>query len=241
MTAARLRGYRRPSLWTWMLRVLGWTIALVILVAGTYALAAIALGAIPVNSSFVQSPQGVSIYVRTNGVHAELILPTREAGVDWSVDHPPAHMRALATPLKWLAFGWGDRGFFADTPTWSDLRMTTALSALSGTGPGAMHVEYLDSPLSYKAFEIKVSRDQYARLVANIRSSFARDAAGRPQRANVPGYFAYDAFYEASTRYRPWFTCNDWVRTALSEAGVRAPVWSPFDVALFFQLRRIGS
>lgn len=239
MTGAVLKGYRRPSLWTWLLRIFGWLIALVILVVGAYALTALALGAIPVNSSFVESPGGVSIYVRTNGVHAELILPTREAGVDWSIAHPPSDMRAVSKPLNWVAFGWGDRGFFASTPTWSDLHIATALSALSGTGPGAMHVEYVNSPLSYKTQEIKVSRDQYLRLAAHIRSSFARDAAGQPLRANVPGYFAYDAFYEASLRYRPWFTCNDWVRSALTEAGVRAPMWSPFDIALFYQLRRI--
>lgn len=239
MTVAVTKGYRRPSLLTWMLRIFGWLMALVLLAVGAYALTAVALGAIPVNSAFVESPGGVPIYVRTNGVHAELILPTREAGVDWSIAHPPRDMRAVAKPLNWIAFGWGDRGFFASTPTWSDLRIATALAALGGTGPGAMHVEYVDSPLSYKAHEIKVSRAQYLRLAAHIRSSFARDATGQPLRADVPGYFAYDAFYEASLRYRPWFTCNDWVRSALSEAGVRAPMWSPFDIALFYQLRRI--
>ncbi len=240
MATRALKHYRGRSLPAAFLSGLGWVVATAIVIAATYVTAAIALGAIPVNSSFTESADGMPIYVRTNGVHAELILPTRAAGVDWSVDHPPAHMRSLGEPTEWIAFGWGDRGFFANTPTWADLEPATALVALSGFGPGAMHVEYIESPRSYKAREVKISQEQYARLVAYVRGSFERDAAGRVERADLPGYFEDDAFYEASRGYKFWFTCNDWVRRALTEAGVRAPVWSPFDTALFYQLEQIN-
>ena len=79
-----------------------------------------------------------------------------------------------------------------------------------------------------------------SRLVAFVRASFTRDATGRPHRTNLPGYFSTDAFYEASRGYKFWFTCNDWVRKALSDAGVRAPLWAPFDTALFYQLQKIN-
>lgn len=240
MSTRTLKRYRGPSPLAIILRGLGWFVAAAIVIAATYVTAAIALGALPVNASFVESADGIPIYLRTNGVHAELILPTRAAEVDWSVDHPPAHMRSLAEPLEWVAFGWGDRGFFAHTPTWADLKPATALIALSGFGPGAMHVEYIESPRAYKAREVKISPAQYARLVAFIRASFERDAAGRLHRTNLPGYFASDAFYEASAGYKFWFTCNDWVRRALSDAGVRAPLWAPFDTALFYQLQKIN-
>lgn len=239
MATGTLRRYGTTSPFAAVLRGIGWLVAAAIVIAATYVIAAIALGAIPVNSSFVESANGIPIYLRTNGVHAELILPTRAANVDWSVEHPPAHMRSLAEPFEWVAFGWGDRGFFAHTPTWADLKPGTALLALSGFGPGAVHVEYIESPRSYKAREIKINPEQYARLVAYIRASFERDTAGRPKRAALSGYFADDAFYEATNGYKFWFTCNDWVRKALSEAGVRAPVWSPFDTALFYQLQQI--
>ncbi len=239
MATRTLNRYRASSPLAVVLRGLGWFVAATIVIAATYVTFAIALGALPVNSSFVESADGIPIYLRTNGVHAELILPTRVADVDWSVEHPPVHMRSLAEPREWIAFGWGDRGFFANTPTWADLRPGTALVALSGFGPGAMHVEYIESPRSYKAREVTISPEQYARLVAYIRGSFDRDAAGRLDRADVPGYFNDDAFYEARNGYKFWFTCNDWVRQALTEAGVRAPVWSPFDTALFYQLQQI--
>ena len=240
MATRTLNRHRARSAVGAVLRAVGWAVAALIIVAATYVIAAIGLGAIPVNSSFAESPDGIQIYLRTNGAHAELILPTRAVGVDWSIEHPPAHMRSLPEPLEWVAFGWGDRGFFAHTPTWADLKATTALRALSGLGPGAMHVEYIESPRSYKARELKISPDQYARLVAFIRASFVRDSAGRPHRTNLPGYFSTDAFYDASHGYKFWFTCNDWVRKALSDAGVRTAVWAPFDTALFYQLEKIN-
>lgn len=240
MATRALNRYGRRSAFGALLSGIGWLVAALIVISATYVTAAVALGAIPVNSSFAESPEGVPIYLRTNGVHAELILPTRAGSIDWSIEHPPAHMRSLAEPLEWIAFGWGDRGFFAHTPTWADLKVETALMALSGFGPGAMHVEYIESPRAYKAREVKISPEQYARLVAFIRASFTRDATGRPHRTNLPGYFSNDAFYEASSGYKFWVTCNDWVRKALTDAGVRAPLWAPFDTALFYQLGKIN-
>ncbi|HYM47456.1 MAG TPA: DUF2459 domain-containing protein, partial [Burkholderiaceae bacterium] len=127
MVTRTLNRYRRVSPLAAALRGIGWLVAALIVISATYVTAAIALGAVPVNSRFVESADGIPIYLRTNGVHAELILPTRAADVDWSVEHPAAHMRALAEPLEWVAFGWGDRGFFASTPTWADLKPATAL------------------------------------------------------------------------------------------------------------------
>lgn len=202
-----------------------------------YLLAAAALALVPVNADFRPDPDGIPIYVRTNGVHAELVLPTQAAGIDWTDDHPATDMRALPAPLPWLAFGWGDAGFFATTPTWADLRLGTALTALSGRGEGAMHVEYLAVPSAYAGRELRLDRPRYLRLVEYVHASFARDAAGRPRRLDAPGYFDRDAFYAARPRYSLRYTSNEWVREGLAQAGVRTPVWAPFDAALFFQLR----
>jgi uncharacterized protein (TIGR02117 family) len=165
------------------------------------------------------------------------VLQTRGAGVDWTTDHPATDMRALAGPSPWIAFGWGDAEFFATTPTWSDLRFSTALAALSGRGEGAMHVEYLARPGAYAGRELRLTAEQHARLVEYVRGSFERDANGRPRRLASPGYFSSDAFYAAGPRYSLLFTSNEWVRRGLQTAGVRVPLWAPFEAALFFQLR----
>jgi len=212
-------------------------VAAAVVLPAAYLLAALVLALIPVNADFRPDPDGTSIYVRTNGVHAELVLPTRSDRIDWSAEHPANDMRALRSPLPWVAFGWGDAGFFATTPTWSDLKFGTALVALTGTGEGAMHVEYLADPASYAGRELRLTPTQYAQLIEYIRASFARDAGGRPVRLRAPGYFDTDAFYSATPRYSFWLTSNEWVRRGLAAAGVRTPVWAPFDSALFFQLR----
>ncbi len=214
-------------------------LGLAVVIPAAYLLVAVVLALVPLNADFQPSADGIPVHVRTNGVHAELVLPTRSADVDWSIDHPASDMRALAAPMRWIAFGWGDAAFFASTPTWTDLKPGTAFVALTGLGEGAMHVEYIANPGSYAGREVRLSPAQYAQLVAYVRDSFARTADGRPIRLGAPGYFDTDAFYAAKPRYTFWMTSNEWVRRGLTVAGVRTPVWAPFDSALFFQLRSL--
>ena len=214
-------------------------LGLAVVIPAAYLLVALVLALVPLNADFRPSADGIPVYVRTNGVHAELVLPTRSADVDWSIDHPASDMRALAAPMRWIAFGWGDAAFFASTPTWFDLKPGTALVALGGLGEGAMHVEYIANPASFAGRELRLSPDQHAQLVAYVRDSFERTADGRPIRLRAPGYFDTDAFYAAKPRYTFWMTSNEWVRRGLTAAGVRTPVWAPFDSALFFQLRSL--
>lgn len=218
-----------------VLRAAGSLLAVAIGLVALYLAVAIVAGAIAVNRDFAETAGGVTIYLRTNGVHAELIVPAQATGIDWRVEHPAADMRALAAPTDWVAFGWGDREFMINTPTWGDLRLPTALAALAGVGEGTMHVEYIPSPLAYDVASITISAAQYLRLADYIRASFERDAAGQPQRIQT-GYGDTDAFYRAAPRYTFWFTCNEWTRRALRAAGVRSPLWAPFDVALFAHL-----
>jgi len=216
----------------WIARGLGLVAGLLVL----YALAALVLGLVPRNPGFVEPADGVEIHVRTNGVHADLVLPTRWDGIDWSAEFPVRDMSRLVAPASWIAFGWGDRGFMLTTPTWADLRPGTAFIALSGLGQGAMHVEYLESPGAYDARRVRLSAEQYRRLTAFIRDSFVRDAGGAVRRIDAAGYFGTDAFYEAVPTYTFWFTCNEWTRRALAAAGVRTAWWAPFDIAVMHHL-----
>jgi len=218
------------------MRGAGVGLALLLGLVGLYLVVALALGLIPRNAGFVDSSDGVEIHVRTNGVHADLVLPTRHGATDWSADFPARHMRALDAPTDWIAFGWGDRGFMLGTPTWAELRPLTAFVALSGLGSGAMHVEYVASPLAYESRRVRLSAAQYERLVAYVRDSFVR-SAGAVQRI-APGYFDTDAFYEAVPTYTFWNTCNEWTRRALAAAGVRTALWSPFDAGVLWHLPR---
>jgi uncharacterized protein (TIGR02117 family) len=228
-----------------MRRIFTWLAAALLLPPLVYLLLALLLGALPVNRDFRPVPPaegGITIWLRTNGIHAELVLPAA-APYDWRAELPPAEVvapaRLAAPPLDWIAFGWGDRAFFMQTPTWADLRPGTALSALFGLGPAAMHVEYLARPRDYDVQRIDLGPAQYRRLVAALRDGFARDAAGRPIRIDVPGYFDTDRFYEGTGHYSARLTCNEWIRRALAAAGVRTAAWAPFDRPLLRQLRQV--
>jgi uncharacterized protein (TIGR02117 family) len=223
-----------------MLRAAGLALAVLLLSLALYLLVALVLGAWPRNADFVETPDGIAIFVRTNGVHADIVVPTRTAVIDWTTEFPARHMRALPAPSSWIAFGWGDRGFMLTTPTWSDLHPTTALVAVSGLGDGVMHVEYVDSPQAYNARRVRVSAAEYERLVAAIRTSFVRDADGTVRQVDAPGYFDSDAFYEAVPSYTFWYTCNEWTRRVLASAGVRTATWSPFDTAIMAHLPTVS-
>ena len=217
-------------------RAAGFALAALLLPVVLYGLAALVLGAVPRNPGFIETADGIPVFVRTNGVHADLVLPARSADIDWTAEFPARHMRTLSAPTGWIAFGWGDRGFMLTTPTWADLRPLTALVAISGLGEGVMHVEYVESPLAYDARTVRISAAQYGRLAAAIRASFARGADGAVRRIDTPGYFGTDAFYEAVPVYSLWYTCNEWTRRMLDTAGIRTATWAPFDTAILAQL-----
>ncbi|MCU0952833.1 MAG: DUF2459 domain-containing protein [Burkholderiaceae bacterium] len=143
-----------------MRRVLRWSAALLALLLAAplaYLLAALVLGLLPVNADWRPTPEergGVPVYLRTNGVHADLVLPV-QAPHDFTHLFPRAALIDLARepsllPFNWIAFGWGDRGFYLNTPTWADLDAVTAWRALTAQGPSAMHVEYLRRPEDYE-------------------------------------------------------------------------------------------
>src|SRR5437016_4274240 len=100
-----------------------WCVVLLLAPVFVYLVLAAVLGAIGVNRDFrptALAAGGVIVYLRTNGVHADIVLPTRAHDFNWSEVFPPSQMRSLAHPTEWIAFGWGDRAFMLETPTWHD-------------------------------------------------------------------------------------------------------------------------
>jgi uncharacterized protein (TIGR02117 family) len=226
----------RPSL----ARRLIWTVCgALILTPLLYLAAALVLGAIPLNRDWRSADDGVTVWLTTNGVHAGLAMPARHVLMDWTVLFPPVHNahRNDVDADDYVTVGWGDRTFFLDVPQWRDLKVSTALNAIGGRDGAAMHVEYGPAPThDATAIPLTMTPEDYARLVAYIRHSTTVDGSGSA--IWIPGhhYDVNDAFYEANGRYSLFVTCNQWTRDALAASGVRVPVWSPFDKALFWQL-----
>lgn len=232
-----------------LLRPIAWTLLVLLAAPAAYLGAAVLLGLLAVNPDWRPTPElegGVPVWLRTNGVHADLVFPaqgSREAVHDFTREFPRAALVDLAReasilPFDWIAFGWGDRGFYLNTPTWADLDAAISWRALTAQGPSAMHVEYLRRPESYDVRLLWLREDEYATLVAYVRAGFSRDSRGDPIRIDHPGYFTTDAFFEGVGSYSAVLTSNEWVRRGLAQAGVRTARWAPFDHALLWQAGR---
>lgn len=195
------------------------SIAALLIVAALYAGAALIGGAIPANSGWSQAETGMRIFVFDNGVHTDLALPADAlAGLVRATDlRVPGHANA-----SHVLIGWGDRDFYLNTPSWWQLNPLRAASALLGAGKTVLHVSHLSAPRAGAKIRTLILRaDEYARLVAYVRASFAHGPA-------VSGYGPNDAFYPARGGYNAIRTCNQWTANALKAAGIRIGMWTPF-------------
>jgi uncharacterized protein (TIGR02117 family) len=182
----------------------------------------------------------VTIFLESNGVHLDLVLPVRTDEEDWSRGIRYSDTRSGDSSLDWLAIGWGDRDFYLNTPTWAELKFSTAFKAIFGLSPSAIHTTYSREPAAGdKCIKLVISRRQYGRLVDFIRNSFVVDSLGNPTLVRTTvRYDEHDAFYEAKGTYNAFHTCNTWVNNALKAAGQRACWWTPFDGGILYQYRR---
>jgi uncharacterized protein (TIGR02117 family) len=193
----------------------------------------LALGFVPRHlGSVPPADDYIVIYVRSNEVHTDLVLPVRWNGTekfDWRVLFPPEHFGALVQRAKYVAFGWGNREFFINTPTWSQFRLSTACGALFWPSETVLHVEYLfDAAPSASMHEVRVSRGQYAQLAEFVRSTIGGlDEAGSAQLASESRYGPHDRFYTATGRYHCFNTCNQWTGRGLSRASIPTGLWTP--------------
>ena len=179
------------------------------------------------NPDWREPASGVTIHVVSNGYHTGIVLPASAAGIDLSLTFRPTDLPDPNDAGDWLLFGWGDRDFYRNTPTWDELEPRTALVALLGSGQTLLHVDHLKSPAEVPdARALRVTPDQYRRLVTAIAQVARRDADRHP--IAFPGYGRLDVFYEAEGRYSALNTCNVWTAEILAAAGVKVGRWTPF-------------
>ena len=212
-------------------------VAAVLLLPILYFGGALIGGVVPANAGWTEAGSGVTIFVRTNGVHTWIMVPTVAAGIDWRPLAPAGHIRDPRYAGNYLAVGYGNRDFYLNTPTWGDLSPRTALAAAFGRGPSLVHVEHEheQKPGEYQR-PIVLRAEEYRRLAAHIRRSFAVDRRG----ATVPllgrGYGPADIFYEGLGPYNAYRTCNEWTGEALRAAGVRMGVWTPLSESVMLRV-----
>jgi uncharacterized protein (TIGR02117 family) len=215
------------------LKALGVVLALPLL----YFTCALIGGLIPANGGWQEAERGVRIFVRTNGVHTWIMVPTVAAGIDW---RPIAGAEHIKDPRyvrgNYLAIGYGNRDFYLNTPTWGDLSLRTAAAAAFGGGPSLVHVEHEHDPRPTEYQQpITLTVEEYRRLASHIRASFDL-SGGRSKPLLGRGYGPADVFYEARGAYNAYRTCNEWTGKALRAAGVRTGVWTPLSQSIMLRL-----
>jgi uncharacterized protein (TIGR02117 family) len=181
----------------------------------------------------------VAIYILTNGDHTDIVVPVKNGITDWSREISYENTVSGDTTGKYLAIGWGDKGFYLSTPTWADLKFSTAFKAAFALSTSAIHATYYQvMPENNDCKKIMISHEQYKRLVAFVDSSFKRDAEGKVINIKTnANYDKNDAFYEAKRKYNMFYTCNTWANNALKSCGQTACLWTPFDRGIFYHYR----
>lgn len=181
----------------------------------------------------------IPVYIYTNGVHTDILMPVKNDVQDWSTKIPFSNTKSKSTDYNYVGVGWGDKGFYLDTPTWADLKFSTAFKAAFWLSESAMHCTF------YKTMKegddckkIMISCDQYKKLVDFVDAKFDKDQNGNYNL--VPTNAVYgndDAFYDAQGKYSFLNTCNTWANDALKAADQKAAFWTPSDYGIFLHYK----
>lgn len=204
-----------------------------------YVVSAYCLARILVNED-VANKEEVTIYILTNGVHTDLVLPIRNQIKDWTTTLKAEHTAGKDSMANFIAFGWGDQGFYLETPTWADLKCSTAFSATFGLGNSAIHTTFYKTIREHERCKrIQISYQDYQKLVEYVSESFKKSRQGEViQIITKANYGNNDAFYEALGSYSLFHTCNTWANNGLKVCGQKVSLWTPFDKGIFYHYRQ---
>lgn len=213
-------------------KIIGSIIAVVLV----YVLFALILPLIPVKADEVAEPKTVEVFLLTNGVHTDIVLPVTNRFMDWRTEIPVSDTKAGSGNFKYLSVGWGDKGFYLDTPTWAELKVSTALKAAFWLSESAMHCTFYNRMVVGKDCKrIMLTGKQYSELVNFIRNKFDRDVNGKPILIKTDAVYGNsDAFYNAKGSYSFLDTCNTWTNRGLKIAGQKAALWTASDFGIFY-------
>jgi len=163
--------------------------------------------------------QNRSIYIFYSQLHTDIIINIDSLDKKWQ-EKLPKHM---IQSKGYLSFGWGDKEFYLNTPTWDDLKVTSALKALFINSPSVVYVKYYrDISYFQELKEVKLSFEQLKDLENSIFKSFDF------KHKNYKGYGRDDMFYSSPYQYNIFTTCNTWTGEQLREANISVSHWTPF-------------
>ena len=163
--------------------------------------------------------QNKTIYISYSQLHSDIIINIESLDQKWK-EKLPKH---IIHSNGYLSFGWGDKEFYLNTPTWDDLKITSAFKALFLNSPSVVYVKYYrDISYFQDLKEVKLSNEQLKDLEKSIFKSFDFE------HKKYKGYGRDDIFYSSPYQYNIFTTCNTWTGEQLKEANVSVSPWTPF-------------
>ncbi|HCS50785.1 TIGR02117 family protein [Rubinisphaera sp.] len=219
-------------------RIIRWLIRSLLLflaMIGTYLLI-ILIGLLPANSDFEESSEGIEIFITSNGVHADVVMPIKTHIIDWRDTMVASSFPQNTDWATHVAVGWGDKGFYVETPTWADLKVSTAFRALFTPSPCCLHVVMQNQPqVGENVRAVRISEAQYQKMVETIQACFLQE---KESHVHISGssYGRYDTFFEAHGNYHCLNTCNSWVGWVMRESGIKTPRLTPLPKSVFLYL-----
>lgn len=234
----------------WLRRLVqgvGWTALFLGVSTAVFFTIATLLARTPLNTPYQPSPEAtIPIYVLSNGVHTDLILPIIVGDApdilwDWSTFIPFEQFDPLPDPtVGYIGFGWGEQRLYRDVPEWSDLTVEITLNAMMWPSRSAMHVYLLPAapPEHSHLVRLMVDETQYRALIDHIQSSFSLTTNGEIINLNCCWYPRFnDNFYESPHWYHFLQTCNVWTNNALKAANLPTGRWALFDTDIMRHVR----
>tara|TARA_R110002050_G_scaffold273113_1_gene417027 strand:+ start:17649 stop:18296 length:648 start_codon:yes stop_codon:yes gene_type:complete len=196
----------------------------ILLVPISYLLVSLILMTVTVNKNNKDSGLRHTIFLNTNGVHLDVVLPVQHVNEDL--------LKGLnINDNRYVSFGWGEENFYLNTPSWGDLTFKNAFKAMFLKSNTLIHLTKYNTK-SDNWVEVKLSDNQLKRLNQYILKSFVLNEDDSKTILKGKGYAANDDFYKANGSYSCFNTCNSWVNSAFKISGLKSCYWTPFDFGL---------
>jgi uncharacterized protein (TIGR02117 family) len=207
-----------------ILRYILWLSGILIAIPIIYLIIALVFSYIPQNYSSQKNSEK-KVYISTNGVHLEIILKKED------LDSLIYQAIEKERDDEYFSFGWGEKNFYLNTPTWGDLTFSTAFRAAFLKNESLVHIyRYETTKTDWKS--IPVSTQQLESINNYLKHSFRFTEYTGVRIIPEASYGHNDEFYEGNGQYSYRNTCNSWVNRCLYESGLPCCLWTPFDFAV---------
>lgn len=200
------------------LKIIGY----ILVIPVVYIVISLILTYIPVSEKTEGAQKKHLIYLTTNGVHSDIVLP-KNLMIPALLKDQKYHPKE-----QFFAYGWGEENFYINTPTWGDLTFSTAFRAAFLKSKTLVHVTRYRSKRN-QWIAVPVTDRQLEKLNTYILAAFHEDENGKQVIQGATYTLDRDTFYRAKGNYMFYNTCNTWANTALKESQMKASLWTPFD------------